>query len=197
MQTLDIRRDKALAGPVRDELTRLAADLERQWPQLPPPVVLPWSDHPVVALDRGTPWLYGPADRDPLRGRNGEAIVPRRQRRELARIAATRTRFDAVAVAHELDAHGPVRELLPLLQDGPRTCTHEVARALVGPVPAHPTVTRVAGALGRMVGGLGSAAWAGGVLDLLLDPIVLGVVGPYGLAHGTPAVFQPLTAWRW
>jgi hypothetical protein len=197
MLTLDIRRDAALDSAARDELTRVAVALDRRWPQLPPPIVLPWSDQPVVARDRDSVWLWGPAARDPLAGRDGETVVPRRQRQELARIAAEGTAFDAVAVAHELDPDGPARRLLPLLHDGPRTCTDEVARELVGPVPAHPRVARAAGTLGALVRSGPALARVGGVLDRLLDPVVFGVVAPRGLVHGTPAVFQPLVAWRW
>jgi hypothetical protein len=196
MQALDLRRDSALDGATRDELARVIAELERQWPQLPPPIVLPCSDHPVVGLDGDAPWLYAFAEQDPLRDENGVAVLPRRQRRQLRRIAATGARFDAVAVAHELDRNGRVRSLVPLLADGPRTCTDEIARALVGTVPAHPGVARAAGLLDSLVGG-DALAWTGAALDRLLDPIVFGVAAPFGLAHCVPAVFQPLVAWRW
>jgi hypothetical protein len=193
MQALDIRREPALDVTVRAQLDRVIADLERQFPQLPAPVVLPWSDRPVVGLDRGTPWLWGEAARVE---QDGVAVIPRRQRRQLERIAASGTRFDAVAVAHELDAAGPVRPLLPQLADGPRTCTDEIAKILVPSVPPHPGVARAAGMLDALVGG-DALAWAAGALDRLLDPIVFGVVAPYGLVHGVPAVLQPLIAWTW
>lgn len=196
MQTLDIRRDATLDAGTRDELARIAADLERRCPDLPPAIVLPWSDHPVVALDRGDPWLYGPAERDPLLGRDGPKVLPRRQRARLAEIAATGPRFDAVAVAHELDPDGPVRALLPLLADGPRTCADVVARELVGPAPVHPGVARAAGVLDALAGG-DVLMWAAAALDRLLDPIVFGVVAPHGLRHGAPCVWLGLVAWRW
>ena len=34
---------------------RMDADLRRRHPQLPEPVVLPWTEQPVIALDRETP----------------------------------------------------------------------------------------------------------------------------------------------
>lgn len=196
MHALDLRRDPALDVGTRNEIARVIAELETQFRELPPPIVLPCSDHPVVGLDGDRAWLYSWADDDPQRGANGVAVLPRRQRRELERIAATGVRFEAVAVAHELDVNGPVRALLPELQDGPRTCTEELARALVGPVPRHPGVARAAGVLDWLVGG-DALAWAGAALDRLLDPIVFGVVAPFGLDDGVPAVFQPLVAWRW
>ncbi|HEX8520382.1 MAG TPA: hypothetical protein VF667_12380 [Pseudonocardia sp.] len=191
MSTLDVRDDLE----VREEFTRLVADLDRRWPELPRSVVLPYSPLPVVLENRGTPWLYGPAWRDPLLGEDGPGFVPRRVRSELRRMVAADLPFDDVAVAHELDPEGPVRALRPLLADGPRTCTDEVARALVGPVPDHSGVARAVGILDALVGG--PAPWAADALEVLLDPIVFGVVAPYGLLHGAPAVFQPLAAWRW
>jgi hypothetical protein len=73
MQTLDVRDDLALDTGMRNALAQAIADLERQWPQLPPPIVRPWSDDPVVALDGSTPWLVTPASRDPVFGPDGRA----------------------------------------------------------------------------------------------------------------------------
>ncbi len=196
METLDIRHDLAIDTATRDELARLTADLERRFPQLPPPIVLPWSDQQAVALDRSRPWLYGPANTDPLMGERGPAVLPRRQRRQLARLAATGARFDAIGVAHELDPDGPAKDLLPQLVDGPRTCSETVARELVGPVPAHPGVARAVEVLASLVRGDASAR-AARMLDRLLDPVVFGIVAPWPLAHGVPSVWQPLVAWRW
>jgi hypothetical protein len=196
MKTLDVRHDLAIDAVTRDELARLTADLERRFPELPPPIVLPWSDQQAVALDRGRPWMYGPATTDPLMGERGPAVLPRPQRRQLARIAATGARFDAIGVAHELDPEGPATSLLSLLDDGPRTCSEAVARELVGPVPAHPGVTRAVGALAALVRrDLPSQAVR--ALDRLLDPVIFGVVAPSPLTHGAPSVWQPLVAWRW
>lgn len=198
MLPLDIRTDRptTTTATPSGELASLAVSVHRQWPQLRSPIVLEWSDRPVVALDRGAPWLYGPADRDPLMGAGGPVAVPRRQRRQLEEVAARGPRFHAVAVAHELDPDGPVRSLLPQLRHGPRTCTDEVARELVGPAPAHPAVVRVAGLLDSLVGGAALAA-AAGALDAVLDPIVFGVLAPAPLAHGTPSLWFPLAVWRW
>ena len=126
-------------------------------------------------------------------GDRGPAVLPRRQRRQLARIAATGARFDAIGVAHELDPDGSAKDLLSLLVDGPRTCSETVARELVGSVPPHPGVAGTVRALGALVRLEGSAR----LLDRLLDPVVFGVVAPWPLVHGVPSVWQPLVAWRW
>ncbi|MHA6621405.1 hypothetical protein [Pseudonocardia sp. DLS-67] len=178
------------------ELTQLAGSVRRNWPHLPAPIALEWSDLPVVAMDRGTPWLYGPADRDPLMGAGGPAALPRGQRRRLEEVAASGPRFQAVAIAHELDPDGPARSLLPLLRNGPRTCTDEVARELVGPAPAHPGVVRAAGLLDSLCSGAAPAA-AARALDALLDPIVFGVLATAPLVRGTPSLWFPIAVWRW
>ena len=196
METFDIRHDLVIDPVTRDELARLTADLERRFPELPPPIVLPWCDQQAVALDRGRPWMYGPATTDPLMGGRGPAVLPRPQRRQLARIAATGARFDAIGVAHELDPEGPARSLLPLLDDGPRTCSETVARELVGPVPPHPGVSRAVGALTALVR-RDAGARAARALDRLLDPVIFGVIAPLPLTHGAPSLWQPLVAWRW
>jgi hypothetical protein len=195
MLALDIRADGPTDTSSR-ELAQLVAGVRRNWPQLPSPIALEWSDRPVVALDRGVPWLYGPVDRDPLMGQGGPAVLPRRQRKQLEEVAASGPRFDAVAVAHELDPDGPVRSLLPLLRNGARPCTDEVARELVGPAPAHPGVVRAARLLDSLFGGAALAA-ATGALDVLLDPIVFGVLAPAPLVPGTPSMWFPLAVWRW
>lgn len=196
MPILDVRDDPTLDPRTRADLDRVIAELEGQFPQLPSPVAGVWSADPLLVDDHGTPWLISPAGRDPLFGPGGPAVLPRRPRRELCRIRAAGHRFDAVAIAHELDAAGPAGALLPLLRDGPRPCTDAVARELVGPVPPHPVLARAVGILDALVGG-DAWAWAGEALERILDPIVFGVVAPHGLAHRTPVVFQPLVAWRW
>ena len=127
----------------RSELIELSVQIKDKWPSLPHPLLLEWTETPLVSLDRsGVPWVIGPAERDPLRSSRGRTVVPRRQRVRLKRMADLGVPFQRLAIAHELDPGGPVQRLLPALRDGPRTCTDEVARALVGGVPAHPGVTR-------------------------------------------------------
>ena len=175
-----------------------AADARLRWrfPQLPDPLVLPWSELPVLGLDRETPWLYGPIERDPLTTGDGRAVLPRREIARLRAMAASAVPFQRLAFAHELDPDGAVRDLLPTLREGPRTCTDAVARAVVGPQPAHPAVRGTARMLDAMVGHR-SAAKVVRVLTRMLDPIVFGVVGLPDTSHGRLALFYPLAAWTW
>jgi hypothetical protein len=167
--------------------------LRSLWPQLPEPRVVAWSEQPVVVLDRGAPWLYGPVDRDPLMTVGGHTVLPRREIRRLRELAALDIPFQRLAVAHELDPDGPVSELLPVLRDGPRICSDDIARALVGPQPAHPVVHRAA----RMLEAVISRAAVARAVEKILDPILFGVVGMPDPTHGRPALFYPLAAWRW
>lgn len=168
--------------------------LKWRFPQLPDPLVLPWSELPVLGLDRETPWLYSSIERDPLLTTRGRAVLPRGEIRRLRKLAAGDLPFQRLASAHELDPDGAVRDLLPELHGGPRTCTDAVARAVVGPQPVHPTVRGTARALGAVVG------WARGTTAAaaaVLDPIVFGVVGLPDVTDRELALFYPLAAWRW
>ncbi len=167
------------------------ARLRWRFPELLDPLVLPWSELPVLGLDRETPWLYAPIERDPSAGHDGRTAVPRRELRRLRRLAELDVPFVRIAVAHELDPAGAVRALLPELRSGPRTCTDAVARAVVGPPPLHPAVRTTARALEAVVGRTVAGA------AIALDPIVLGVVGLPDVVHGRPALCYPLSAWTW
>ncbi len=158
-----------------------------------------WYDEPVITLDGGLPYLVAPAARDPQRGPDGRHLIPGPQLARLRELGNTGLRFEQIAILHELDPNGPVSPLLPVLQRGPVTCSDEVARVVVGPVPEHPGVLRAVRGLDRVVAGfsaVGSALRAG--TDVLLDPIVFGVVGEGSrLRDGAPALWHPLVAWRW
>ena len=184
------------AAPARArDLVQLATASRSRWPELPEPSALPWSELPFLVLDRGRPWICGPVERDPA-ARDGRTVVPGRQLRQLRRHGRRDVPFQRLAIAHELDPDGPVARLVDELTDGPRTCTDDVARALVGAAPAHAGVRRAVGVLDAAVGGaaLRTAARAAG---RLLDPIVFGVLGVDGVAHGEPCLWFPLAAWRW
>jgi hypothetical protein len=193
MQTLDIRRDPALADTHSvHQLAELAADVRQRCPDLAEPLLALWSVDPVVVLDRNRPWVIASVERDP-QAKTGRGVLPGPQRHQLKRLAALELPIQRLAVAHECDPTGAVAELLPQLRAGPRTCTREVAAALVGPVPPHPAVTRAARWMDAAVGGTRRAI---AELDLL-DPIIFGIVAPTPPVHGQPCLWFPLCAWRW
>jgi hypothetical protein len=149
MQALDVRtRPLPPKGSIYAELTDLGGYVQRTWPALRPPIVLEWTEVPVVAIDDSCgPWLYGPIEQDLVHGSHGVTVVPRRRLTQLKEIAALGVPFQRLAIAHELDVEGPVRQLLPELGAGPRACTDELAQALIGGVPEHPGVVRAVRAL--------------------------------------------------
>jgi hypothetical protein len=189
MPVLDV--PSTTPAPRSVDLERAAAALRASWPQLPTPVVLPWSDDPVLLLDGRRPWLYAPARRDPALI-DGRAVVPRRQAKRLAVFAELGVPFCEVAIAHELDPAGPAKGLVPILEEGPRRCTDDHARALVGPVPPHPLAALTVRLLDALVRGT-----AGTTCRVLLDPILFGVVGAERPKNGELRMFVPLATWRW
>jgi hypothetical protein len=185
---------KLLADP---ELAELSVQINQRWPSLPEPLLLPWTETPLVSIDRsGVPWIIGPAEHDPLRNARGRTVIPHQQRAKLKRIAKLGIPFQRLAIAHELDPQGPVRQLLPALQTQPQPCTQEVARLLVGEVPAHPGVTRAVTVLDAAVSGATSAVGINAVVSVL-DPIIFGVIAPTPPRHGHLCLWYPLAAWRW
>lgn len=178
----------------RPDARKAAVALRREWPQLRNPLIMPWSAEPVLALDRGRPWLFGPLERDPQRTARGHTFLPRREIRQLRKMAGLGVPFQRLAIAHELDPDGAVAELLPVLRDGARRCSDTVALAVVGPPPAHPAVRRIAGALDAVVGRVGAAAAA---TTMSVDPIVFGVIGLPEAQDGELALWFPLVAWAW
>jgi hypothetical protein len=177
------------------ELHRLEAEFRRRRADLPRPIVMTWSETSVVTLDRGSAWLVGPAECDPLRDEKGRTPIPRSARARLQELAAAGLPFHRVALAHQLDPTGPVRELLPTLRQGPVACSEATARLLVGPPPPHPAVGRAARVLDMLVGGASVAAIR--FADDVVDPIVFGVVGRRPPRAGDATLWFPLAAWRW
>jgi hypothetical protein len=179
------------------ELTELSVQIKQRWPSLPQPLLLEWTETPLVSTDSsGVPWAIGPVERDPMRGSRGRTVVPRRQLNRLKRIAELGVPFQRLAIAHELDLEGPVGQLLPILRDGPQPCTDEVARALVGGVPAHPGVSRAVRVLDSAVRGATTTVPINALVSAL-DPIIFGVIAPNGPRHGQLCLWYPLAAWRW
>jgi hypothetical protein len=179
------------------ELGELCVQIEKEWPELMPPIVLEWTERQVVAIDdSGVPWIYGPVERDPLQGSAGRTVIPRRQLARLKRIAELGIPFQRLAIAHELDSDGPVQQLLPQLQAGPRTCGDELARTFVGALPAHPGVTRAIRVLDAALRGATSAVPIDAAITIL-DPIIFGIIAPTQPRQGQLCLWYPLAAWRW
>jgi hypothetical protein len=193
MLSLDVRHDPAVRDYADlDEVLAVAEQIAETVDR--PPLILPWSEQPVLGLDRGRPWLYGPVERDPM-ALGGRTVVPGRQLRELRALAGRGLPFQRIAIAHELAPDGPVAQLLPVVDHGPRTCSDEVARALVGPVPPHPALAGTLRVIDRALRGAGRATAA--ATDLVLDPIVFGVLGRTPLRDGQVCLWVPMVAWRW
>jgi len=185
---------KLLADP---ELAELSVKINQMWASLPEPLPLAWTETPLVSIDRsGVTWLIGPAENDALRSTRGRTVIPHKQRAQLKRIDKLGVPFQRLAIAHELDPQGPVRQLLPGLRTQPQPCTNELARVLVGDVPAHPGVTRAVTVLDAAVSGATSAVGINAVVSVL-DPIIFGVIAPTPPRHGQLCLWYPLVAWRW
>jgi hypothetical protein len=114
----------------------------------------------------------------------------------LKQIADLGVPFQRLAIVHEVNREGPVRQLLPALRDGPETCTDEVARALNGGVPEHPGVVRAVQALDVLVC-CATSTVPDRVWKTLLDPIIFGIIAPTPPRHGQLCLWYPLAAWRW
>jgi hypothetical protein len=168
------------------------------------PLLMPWIDGPLIGIHKDRVWLVAPAPQDPARTSDGRHVVPSRPLSELRQVAASGIWFHHIAVAHELDRQGPVGDLVPRLTDGPRPCTYQVARLLVGPIPRHPGVARLAEVLDHAAARfvrVAEAAWtdrAANRESAPRDPIIFGIVGGSGPpVVGEPALWYPLTAWEW
>jgi hypothetical protein len=183
----------------RDGLMELAADLTFGRSDLCSPIVEEWSEDLVLVLDdHGVSWLRGPVERDPLQGRRGTSVLPRAAQIRLREIERLRMPFQRVAFAHELDPMGPVEPLLPALRTGRHTCTADVARTLVGDVPAHPWVSGILAMLDWAARGPRAALKAGPeTARPALTRIIFGVTAPTSPLNGQLCLWFPITAWRW
>jgi hypothetical protein len=185
---------KLLADP---ELAELSVQINQMWPSHPEPILLQWTETHLVSLDRsGVPWVIGPAEHDPLRSMRGRTMIPHKQRAQLKRIAKLGVPFQRLAIAHELDPQGPVRQLLPALRTQPQPCTNELARVLAGEVPAHPGVTRAVMMLDAAINGATPAVGINAAVSVL-DPIIFGVTAPTPPQNRQLCLWYPLVAWRW
>jgi hypothetical protein len=198
MHALDVKKRTESSNVLRNaELADLEDHIQRRWRSLPNPIMLEWRESQTVGIDRsGIPWIFSPVERDPLRSSRGKTVVPDQQLARLKEIADIGVPFQRLAIAHELDPDGPVRQFLPDLESGPRTCSDELARTLVGDVPTHPGIARAVRVLDAIVGGATSAL-PKQLLSAVLDPIIFGIIAPTPPQHGQLCLWYPLVAWRW
>jgi hypothetical protein len=157
-------------------------------------------------------WILAPSD-----PRN-RAVAPRREGRELERLAALGLDLPLLYEAHEVD-QAETGELRQAAAEGRRELTVAQASGLVGPVPPPPDSvalaerlahrsTQVAHAARRTVQVAGAAAVAvvtvpaaavGTALAsaATLDPIIIGAMPAYSERPGAPAGWYALARWDW
>ena len=162
--------------------------------------IRPCIDRPQLRLasdDRV--WMLSPLMCDPLTGPGGQYVLPPSAVADLRRIADGGIEFHTMVVGHEIDLNGPAKQLVPQLRDGPRSCLPDLARALVGSVPADPRAAQLARSMGRAMTAVARPVTA---LDRetahRLDPVIFGLVGADGrLEPGWPALWVACTKWEW
>jgi hypothetical protein len=165
--------------------------------------ISPYIDRPQLLLAQDCRvWILAPQECDPLTGRDGRCVLPPSAVADLRRIAAAGMEFHAIAIAHEVDPDGPVRRLVPQLQDGPRSCPPDLARILVGPVPPDPRAAWLARSMGQAMAALArpvtALAQRADEFVRRLDPVVFGLIGVDGrLEPGSPVLWVACTMWEW
>ena len=160
----------------------------------------PCADRPQLRLVNGDcVWMLSPLKCDPLTGPGGRCVLPPPAVAELRRIAAAGIEFHTMVVGHEIDLNGPARQLIPQLRDGPRTCPLDLARALVGPVPADPRAAQLARSMGRAINAVARPVTAlARETARRLDPVIFGLIGADGRVEpGAPALWVACTKWEW
>ena len=145
--------------------------------------------------------MLSPLKCDPLTGPGGRYVLPPSAVADLRRIAAAGIEFHTMVVGHEIDLNGPARQLVPQLRDGPRSCPPDLARALVGPVPADPRAAQLARSMGWAMTAVARPVTAlarRGETARRLDPVIFGLIGADGrLEPGWPALWVACTKWEW
>lgn len=210
--------------PLRDRTTaRKLATLERQAPTIVRRARDAGADieylgvAPLFAETRlyggvGTDWVLAPVtDKD-------GAVVPRKERLTLERLARAHIDFPLMFIAHEVTREATAN--LPALPPGDHMVIEaSVGKALVGPVPEPQASLRLADRLnrrshqalaaaartGRVVGtaaaiaAVAPVALVGGALASLatLDPIILGAVPALSPREEEPAAWFVLARWDW
>ena len=148
-------------------------------------------------IDDNAPWIVGPAERDPLRGRCGTSVLPQQVSVRLKEIDACRAPFQRVAIAHELDPAGPVNPFLSSIRYGPHTCRDDLARRLVGKPPVYRGASEALAMLDWVCSGGRSAAPPFESVGSGRRLVVFGVTAPTLRRDRQPCLWYPLTVWRW
>ncbi|HET6999419.1 MAG TPA: hypothetical protein VFI03_12630 [Solirubrobacterales bacterium] len=160
----------------------------------------PLFSRPRFYRGRETNWVLGPAFG------GDDLVVPRRESRELRRLAEAHVEFPMIFIGHETE-----KEAGDGLEEG-HELDREKAAELIGPIP--PPAESIAlgerfaersnelmDALGRTVPALLGALK--GPIDLAadalanLDPVVLGAIPALGGRPGEPAAWYALVRWDW
>lgn len=186
---------------------RIDQTMRAKLPKLPNPLVASWDEGQRLVVSRGEPWIVGPLEIDPYLTKAGGYPFPTAVTEQLQRISLGGARFHRIAIAHEVDPHGPVTALLPKLTRHGLPITPKDTKSFLGKPPAaekpKDLVATFDKALKKAIGAAktgatAAGAAAAGIGDALLDPIVFGVVGVHGAPKtGDPAIYYPLAAWIW
>ncbi len=68
MLAIDLRNRRPPADrTAQARITDLAVGIRLRWPDLHPPLMIEWSEYLRLGLQGNTPWIFGPAERDPQR----------------------------------------------------------------------------------------------------------------------------------
>ena len=183
----------------RQQLTTLQQQIQSAVPGLASRIG-PCIDRPQLHLANGDCiWMLSPLKCDSLAGPGGRYVLPPSAVADLRRIVDAGIEFHTMVVGHEIDLNGPARQLLPQLRDGPRSCPLDLARALVGPVPADPRAARLARSMGRAITAVARPVTAlARETARRLDPVIFGLIGTDGqLEPGAPALWVACTKWEW
>lgn len=201
-----------LPAPLDDRRRAAAArtdhDLRTRVPSLRPPFAATWEDRHRLVVQDGKPWLFGPLESDPYTNRSGGYPLPADVEETLRGLALQGAEFHRIAIAHELDASGPVAAHLEDVPLHGRPITAKQAATFLGRAPATEEARhaarqiderlRKAGRAARRLGEGAVIAAAAIPASIALDPIIFGVVGIGGLPlAGLPSLYYPLAAWRW
>jgi hypothetical protein len=185
-------------SPHRQTLTALQQQIQNALPGVASRIG-PFVDRPQLRLVDDRIWMLSPLSCDPLTGPGGRYVLPPFAVADLRRITAAGIEFHTMVIGHEIDLNGPVGQLIPQLRDGPKSCPPDLARALVGRVPADPRAAQLARFMSWAI-----TAVARPVTTLAresarrLDPVIFGLIGADGrLEPGGPALWVACAKWEW